>query len=100
MTNSEKIQELNAIEIVYSADDNDFDSVLFDIISSTGAKIDDVIWKNKYNNDIIYDYEPFCAGGYNKVVKLKRTPINLFAEYLVNKRLEAIERLDRVYMLQ
>jgi len=100
MTNIEKIQELNAIEFIYSADDNDFDSMLFDIISSTGATIDHVIWKSKYNNYVIYDYEPFNTNGFNKVVTLRKTPTNLFAEYLINKRLEVIEQLDKVYMLQ
>lgn len=100
MTNIEKIQELNTIEFVYSADDKDFDNMLFDIISSAGAEIDHILWKSQYNNYIVYDYEPFCTGGMNKVVTLKRTPVNLFAEYLVNKRLETIEQLAKAYMLQ
>lgn len=28
-------------------------------------------WKSKYNNYIVYDYKPFCNGGFNYSVDIK-----------------------------
>ena len=88
------------IKIVYDADDEDFDRMVFGILDDVDAVIDNIAWKSKYNNYVIYDYEPFNTSGFNKVISLKKNiNHNLFAEYLINKRMEKNEELQKVYAL-
>ncbi len=42
------------------------------------CKIEKKEWKSKYNNYVIYDYEPFCADGF----EINITLCSKFREYL------------------
>lgn len=55
-------------------------------------------WKSKYNNYVVYDYEPFCSEGFeiNAYIENKNFANAKFVEYLYNRRVEKINELNAV----
>lgn len=55
-------------------------------------------WKSKYNDFVVYDYEPFCIEGFNRKFILERTltyKIN-WVLYNANKYIKAVNKLNKL----
>ncbi len=56
------------------------------------CKIDKKEWKSKYNNYVIYDYEPFCSDGFeiNLTLSSRQNEYLNFVRYLYEEKLQKI----------
>lgn len=56
------------------------------------CKIDKKEWKSKYNNYVIYDYEPFCSDGFEINVTLASYSCEYlnFVRYLYENKMQTI----------
>ena len=69
-------------------------NIIEDIVISEGCTISKIEWRSKYNSYVVYDYEPFCADGFNIAIDIDGSEEKLqFVEYLYKKRLKDIEKL-------
>ena len=53
-------------------------------------------WKSKYNNYVIYDYEPFCSEGFKINVLLSSIDMSYlnFVKFLYNEKINTLEYLN------
>ena len=60
------------------------------------CKIDKKEWKSKYNNYVIYDYEPFCSEGFEINVLLSSIDMSYlnFVKFLYNEKINTLEFLN------
>lgn len=65
------------------------------------CKIDKKEWKSKYNNYVIYDYEPFCADGFEINITLcsRQDEYLNFVRYLYEEKLQTIGYLKACLLL-
>ncbi len=56
------------------------------------CKVDKKEWKSKYNNYVIYDYEPFCSDGFEINVTLASRQLEYlnFVRYLYDCKIQTI----------
>lgn len=56
------------------------------------CKIEKKEWKSKYNNYVIYDYEPFCSDGFeiNITLSSRRGEYLNFVRYLYENKLQTL----------
>lgn len=56
------------------------------------CKIDKKEWKSKYNNYVIYDYEPFCSDGFeiNITLSSRQNEYLNFVRFLYENKLQKI----------
>ncbi len=56
------------------------------------CKIEKKEWKSKYNNYVIYDYEPFCSDGFeiNVTLSSRQDEYLNFVQYLYENKLRKI----------
>ena len=56
------------------------------------CKIEKKEWKSKYNNYVIYDYEPFCSDGFeiNLTLSSRQCEYLNFVSYLYENKLQKI----------
>ena len=59
------------------------------------CKIEKKEWKSKYNNYVIYDYEPFCADGFEINLTLSSRQIEYlnFVRFLYENKVQKIRYL-------
>lgn len=69
---------------------------LEDIIDENNSRIERKEWKSKYNSYVVYDYEPFCADGFeiNLLVSSHDYAYLNFIKYLYDEKLNTIEYLN------
>ena len=60
------------------------------------CKVEKKEWKSKYNNYVIYDYEPFCADGFeiNITLSCYKSEYLNFVRYLYDNKLKKIGYLS------
>ena len=65
------------------------------------CKVEKKEWRSKYNNYVVYDYEPFCSEGFEITVTLScKTPEFLnFVRYLCEVKMQVINYLNDCVML-
>ena len=60
------------------------------------CKVDKKEWRSKYNNYVVYDYEPFCTDGFE--INLVITSFDMaylnFIKYLYEEKINTIEYLN------
>ena len=58
-------------------------------------------WKSKYNHYVIYDYEPFCAEGFEITITLssKYPEFLNFISYLYDRKLQIIDHLNNCILI-
>ena len=56
------------------------------------CKIEKKEWKSKYNNYVIYDYEPFCSDGFeiNLTLATRQNEYLNFVRFLYENKLQTI----------
>ena len=61
------------------------------------CKIEKKEWKSKYNNYVIYDYEPFCPEGFTINILISSTEYEYinFVRYLYENKVNTINHLER-----
>ncbi|MCM1324102.1 MAG: hypothetical protein NC218_08065 [Acetobacter sp.] len=65
------------------------------ILLENGVPILTREWMSKYNNYVVYDYEPFCIEGFKLRLAIDTsTPQALFALELINKYCSAVDELN------
>ncbi len=59
------------------------------------CKIEKKEWKSKYNNYVIYDYEPFCADGFEINLTLSSRYVEYlnFVRFLYDNKIQTIKYL-------
>lgn len=69
---------------------------LEDIASEYHCRIEKKEWKSKYNQYVVYDYEPFCSDGFEIIVTISsRCPNFLnFVRYLYELKMQTINYLE------
>lgn len=99
------------LECIFESTDNNFAKVIImidtdheELISNVEKLLDEsdisykIQWKSKFVNDVVYDYKPFCVGGYNFVFNIERTllyKIN-WVLYNANKYIKAVNSLNKL----
>lgn len=70
--------------------------ILEDILDSLDIRITRKEWKSKYNSYVVYDYEPFCADGFQINIQCSSPSYERlsFATYLYQERIKKIEALE------
>ena len=70
---------------------------LENIICENNCKIERKEWKSKYNNYVIYEYEPFCPEGFTINVLISSTAFEYinFVRYLYDLKIKMINHLER-----
>lgn len=65
------------------------------------CKIEKKEWKSKYNNYVIYDYEPFCADGFeiNLTLSSKQIEYLNFVRFLYENKIQKIGYLKNCLSL-
>lgn len=65
------------------------------------CRIDKKEWKSKYNNYVIYDYEPFCSDGFeiNMTLSSRTCEFLNFVRYLYDNKLHDIMYLKQCWKL-
>lgn len=68
---------------------------LRDICLENGCKIISEEWRSKYNKHAVYDYEPFCSGGFDIVFTISSYDRDFlkFVEFLYKKRVSIDDKL-------
>lgn len=71
-------------------------SWLEDVIEENNSRIERKEWKSKYNSYVVYDYEPFCADGFeiNLLVSSHDYAYLNFIKYLYDEKLNTIQYLN------
>ena len=69
---------------------------LEDIAEENNCRIERKEWKSKYNNYVVYDYEPFCSEGFEINMLLSSTEVSYlnFIRYLYKEKLATLEYLN------
>lgn len=69
------------------------------VYNELGAKDVERLWKSKYNDYVVYDYEPFCTEGFYKILNCYFKSFNetKYAEYEVAKYLKNLSQLENIY---
>ena len=58
-------------------------------------------WVNKYNSYIMYDYKPFESGEFDCTITVQgETEMIKYIWYLITKRIQEVEQLNKVFELQ
>ena len=67
------------------------------IIEENNCKIEKREWKSKYNNYVIYEYEPFCPEGFTINILISSCEYEYinFVRYLYENKINAINYLER-----
>ena len=65
------------------------------------CKIEKKEWKSKYNNYVIYDYEPFCADGFeiNLTLSSRQVEYLNFVRFLYENKIQTIGYLKKCLAL-
>ncbi len=65
------------------------------------CKIEKKEWKSKYNNYVIYDYEPFCSDGFeiNITLSSRQSEYLNFVRYLYDDKIQTINYLKNCFIL-
>ena len=65
------------------------------------CKIEKKEWKSKYNNYVIYDYEPFCPEGFeiNVTLSSRQNEFLNFVRYLYDNKVQMIGYLKNCMTL-
>ncbi|MBR2386253.1 hypothetical protein IKA92_03025 [bacterium] len=65
------------------------------------CKIEKKEWRSKYNNYVAYDYEPFCAEGFEINLTLSNKEISFlnFVRYLYELRVQKTTYLECCYLM-
>ena len=65
------------------------------------CKIEKKEWKSKYNNYVIYDYEPFCSDGFeiNISISSRQNEYLNFVRFLYENKIQTIGYLKNCLVL-
>lgn len=65
------------------------------------CKIEKKEWKSKYNNYVIYDYEPFCSDGFeiNITLSSRFGQYLNFIRFLYENKIQTIGYIRKCYLL-
>ena len=69
------------------------------VVRENNSRVERKEWKSKYNNYVIYDYEPFCTDGFeiNMLITSFDSAYLTFINYLYNEKLNTIEYLNSCF---
>jgi len=69
---------------------------LENVAEENNCRIERKEWKSKYNNYVVYDYEPFCSEGFEINMLFSSTEISYlnFIRYLYKEKLATLEYLN------
>ena len=70
---------------------------LENIVNENNCKIERKEWKSKYNNYVIYEYEPFCPEGFTINVLISSFSFEYinFVRYLYDLKIKMINHRER-----
>ena len=76
--------------------DRDILPWLEDIIEENNCRLERKEWQSKFNSYVVYDYEPFCADGFeiNIVISSRDASYLNFIKYLYDEKVSTIEYLN------
>lgn len=74
---------------------------LENIANEYRCKIEKKEWKSKYNNYVIYDYEPFCSDGFeiNISISSRQNEYLNFVRFLYENKIQTIGYLKNCLVL-
>ena len=69
---------------------------LEDLVEENNSRIERKEWKSKYNSYVVYDYEPFCAEGFeiNLLITSYDSAYLNFIKYLYDEKINTIQYLN------
>ena len=55
-------------------------------------------WRSKYNEHVVYDYEPFCSDGFNITLEFECESKSHFEflKFLLDRKVEEIDNLNKL----
>ena len=89
------MDKLQSIYLEFKNIDKDIVEWLEDIAEENNCRIEKKEWKSKYNNYVIYDYEPFCADGFeiNLTLSSRQVEYLNFVRFLYDNKIQTIKYL-------
>lgn len=83
--------------------DTDYKDMIERIISELNDRkinIARMHWQSKYNDYVIYDYEPFCKEGFKLVIDIdcSNATIARYTSFVLTQRLEQFTKLEKLYI--
>lgn len=69
-------------------------------LNDSRIKLARMQWQSKYNNCVIYDYEPFCSDGYKLLIDIdcSNETMARYALFVLTQRLEQVAQLEKLYI--
>lgn len=89
------LQDIDEVTYELTTDDKRVSRVLNNLIDELNITVKET-WVSKYNKYVVYEYQPFCNEGFNKVSTLffKDKSIKNYFEYLFAKIIDDVKQLE------
>lgn len=83
--------------LIFSDVNHNLLSWLEEIIEENNCRIDKKEWKSRYNNYVVYEYEPFCPEGFsiNLLISSNSYEHISFVKYLYDTKIQVMQYLER-----
>lgn len=95
------IQIIDTNELRLKVENETLADSILSLIDDKYIKEINKFWVSKYNSYVVYDYEPFCTGGFDIQLDIQFKDFNHmnYAKFQIEKYLSEIKRLEDIYML-
>ena len=79
----------------------DLRKVVYNILDNFDGVDIKTFYHSKYNDFVVYDYEPFATDGFNIEVSIEYNNINKlkYIEYLIINQLDKVIKCEKIYKL-
>lgn len=94
---------MNGNYLIVEVDAETMEFTMENIFKDLSEKIIQRQWKSKYNDYVVYDYAPFCIGGFNLIYTIDFSLSSHLLEYykfLVEKKINQINELEKLLLLE
>ena len=94
---------MNGNYLIVEVDAGTMEFTMENVFKDLSEKIIQRQWKSKYNDYVVYDYTPFCIGGFNLIYTIDFSLSSHLLEYykfLVEKKLNQINELEKLLLLE
>lgn len=75
--------------------------VVYNVLDNFDGVDIKTFYHSKYNDFVVYDYEPFCIDGFNIEISIEYNNINKlkYIEYLIINLLDKVIKCEKIYNL-
>lgn len=83
------------VGIGFRVPNKEYQLTIENFLIQEGIPITERAWRSRYNSYVVYDYEPFCADGFNRESWIAPDHLNFeFVLSLIEKHISKVDRLN------